>query len=81
MSSAVVDLIAGSDEEQEQGGATGAPDNVKKRGRGRPRKTPRQVMFSAVDGAAFTSTATDIYFEVAGKPEAKKRAAYGRKKQ
>ena len=49
-----------------------------KRGRGRPRKKPKMARFSEVVGANFTATSNKIYFEVAGKPSSKKRAAFGR---
>ena len=48
-----------------------------KRKRGRPRKTPKKVLFLPIE-SSLTATPTKIYFEVAGKPEPKKRAAYGR---
>ena len=48
-----------------------------KRKRGRPRKTPKKVLFLPIE-SSLTATPTKIYFEVAGKPEPKKRVAYGR---
>lgn len=47
----------------------------KGRGPGRPRKSPKMVYFSAVEGARFEWTPSKIYFEVAGMPVPKARAA------
>lgn len=49
-----------------------------KRGRGRPRKAPKTSRFGEIADSHFVATATEIYFEVAGKPSPKKRAAFGR---
>lgn len=60
------------------GGSEGADTQPPKKLRGRPRKSPKTSRFGEVAGALFTATSTEIYFEVAGKPSPKKRAAYGR---
>ena len=49
----------------------------KKKDRGRPRKKPKALRVREVVGASFTAGANKTYFEVAGKPSPKKRAAYG----
>jgi Holliday junction resolvase RusA-like endonuclease len=52
-----------------------------RKGRGRPRKRAKVTYFSVKEFASFTSTAEAVYFEVAGTPLLKKRAAYGRNLQ
>lgn len=78
-SKVVIDLTGESVAVAPAAAVVSPPPDKKKTTRGPGlHKKPKPTLFSIVDSAVFTAAANEIYFEVAGKPTAKKRVAWAR---